>query len=39
MTHGAKKPASPPKRFGLTDLSGLRDSLKADTERREAERR
>ncbi|WP_416047820.1 Smr/MutS family protein [Cupriavidus basilensis] len=46
MTHGARKPtkpatpaASPPKRFGLTDLSGLRDSLKADTERREAERR
>src|SRR5438445_11486768 len=42
MTHGAKKPAkpaSPPKRFGLNDLSGLRDSLKADTERREAERR
>lgn len=27
MTHGAKKsakPASQPKRFGLTDLSGLR---------------
>ncbi|WP_420995540.1 Smr/MutS family protein [Cupriavidus sp. 30B13] len=42
MPHGAKKPASPPKptrRFGLDDLSGLRDTLKADTERREAERR
>jgi DNA-nicking Smr family endonuclease len=38
MTHGASKPHRPTKRFGLNDLSGLRDTLKADTERREAER-
>lgn len=38
MTHGASKPDRPTKRFGLNDLAGLRDTLKADTERREAER-
>ncbi len=36
MSHGAKTPS---KRFGLNDLATLRDDLKADTERREAERR
>lgn len=38
MTHGASKPDRPTKRFGLNDLAGLRKTLKADTERREAER-
>ncbi|AGW89149.1 MULTISPECIES: Smr/MutS family protein [Cupriavidus] len=38
MTHGARKPDRPPQRFGLNDLAKLRDTLKADTERREAER-
>ncbi|CAG9165068.1 Endonuclease MutS2 [Cupriavidus laharis] len=37
MTHGARKPDRPTKRFGLNDLATLRDNLKADTERREAE--
>ncbi len=36
MSQGAK---TPPKRFGLNDLAALRDNLKADTERREAERK
>ncbi|WP_404992716.1 Smr/MutS family protein [Cupriavidus pauculus] len=36
MSHGAK---TPPRRFGLNDLAALRDNLKADAERREAERR
>jgi len=35
MSNGAKPP---PKRFGLNDLAALRDGLKADAERREAER-
>ena len=35
MSNGAK---TPPKRFGLHDLAGLRDGLKVDAERREAER-
>ncbi|SDC51905.1 DNA-nicking endonuclease, Smr domain [Cupriavidus sp. YR651] len=35
MPHGAKTPS---KRFGLHDLANLRDDLKADAERREAER-
>lgn len=35
MPHGAKPPS---KRFGLHDLANLRDDLKADAERREAER-
>ncbi|GJG93671.1 Smr/MutS family protein [Cupriavidus pauculus] len=35
MPDGAK---TPPKRFGLHDLAGLRNDLKADAERREAER-
>ena len=35
MSHGAK---SPSKRFGLHDLAAVRDNLKADAERREAER-
>jgi len=34
MSNGAKPP---PKRFGLNDLAALRDGLKADAERREAE--
>ncbi|WP_439684693.1 DNA-nicking endonuclease, Smr domain [Cupriavidus oxalaticus] len=38
MTHGARKPDRPTQRFGLNDLSRLRDNLKADAERREAER-
>lgn len=38
MTHGARKPDRPPQRLGLNDLARLRDTLKADTERREAER-
>jgi len=38
MTHGARKPDRPPQRFGLNDLARLRDTLKADTKRREAER-
>ncbi|MBP0622251.1 Smr/MutS family protein [Cupriavidus consociatus] len=38
MTQGARKPDRPTQRFGLNDLSRLRDNLKADAERREAER-
>src|SRR5690349_18490720 len=38
MTHGARKPDRPTKRFGLNDLATLPANLKADTERREAER-
>ncbi|WP_042884447.1 Smr/MutS family protein [Cupriavidus necator] len=38
MTHGARKPDRPTQRFGLNDLAKLRDTLKEDTERREAER-
>ena len=38
MTQGARKPDRPTQRFGLNDLSSLRDHLKADAERREAER-
>jgi DNA-nicking Smr family endonuclease len=37
MTHGAK-PDRPTKRYGLNDLATLRNDLKAETERREAER-
>jgi len=38
MTHGASKSDRPTKRYGLNDLAGLRDSLRADAEHREAER-
>ncbi|WP_423196296.1 MULTISPECIES: Smr/MutS family protein [unclassified Cupriavidus] len=39
MSQGAPKPnRSPARRFGLDDLAGLRDTLKADAAQREAER-
>ncbi|MGE6497875.1 Smr/MutS family protein [Cupriavidus metallidurans] len=38
MSHGAKPTSKPPQRMGLHDLATVRDGLKADAERREAER-
>ena len=38
MSHGAKPTSKPPTRLGLHDLAAVRDNLKADAERREAER-
>jgi len=38
MTRSGAKPSRPAQRFGLADLGSLRDNLKAETERREAER-